>query len=97
MHDNKGTGLWADTNNNNFLFEGNWIEDNDGQAIFWETSYNAAIRNNVMRHNLLETGPRRIESGDNFPDAAVYISESGGDARVPFDLVGRRRSTLRTT
>jgi Right handed beta helix region len=88
VHDNKGTGLWADTNNNNFLFEGNWIEDNDGQAIFWETSYNAAIRNNVMRHNLLETGPRRIKSGDNFPDAAVYISESGGDARVPFDLVG---------
>jgi hypothetical protein len=88
VHDNKSVGLWADTNDNNFLFEGNWIENNDGQGIFYETSYNAAIRNNVIRHNLLVVGPERIRSGDNFPDAAIYISESGGDARVPYDLVG---------
>ena len=81
-------GLWADTNDNNFLIEGNWIEDNDGQAIFWEISYNIAIRNNVIRHNLVADGPGRIRSGDNFPDAAIYISESGGDARVPYGLVG---------
>lgn len=88
VHDNKGAGLFADTNNNNFLFEGNWIENNDGQAIIWEISYNAAIRNNVMRHNLVVTGPERIRADDNFPDGAIYISESGGDARVPYDLVG---------
>jgi hypothetical protein len=88
VHDNKSVGLWADTNDNNFLFEGNWIENNDGQAIFWEISYNAAIRNNVIRHNLLAVGPERIQSRDNFPDAAIYISESGGDSRVPYDLVG---------
>ena len=29
-----------------------------------------------------------MRSGDNFPDAAIYISESGGDARVPYGLVG---------
>ena len=88
VHDNKSVGLWADTNDNNFLFEGNWIESNDGQAIFWEISYNAAIRNNVIRHNLVAEGPARIKSGDNFPDAAIYLSESGGDSRVPYDLVG---------
>ena len=88
VHDNKSVGLWADTNDNNFLIEGNWIEDNDGQAIFWEISYNIAIRNNVIRHNLVADGPGRIRSGDNFPDAAIYISESGGDARVPYNLVG---------
>ena len=88
VHDNKSVGLWADTNDNNFLFEGNWIENNHGQGIFWEISYNAAIRNNVIRHNLVVFGPERIRSGDNFPDAAIYISESGGDARVPYDLVG---------
>ena len=88
VHDNKSVGLWADTNDNNFLFEGNWIENNDGQAIFWEISYNAAIRNNVIRHNLVTDGPARIRSGDNFPDAAIYLSESGGDARLPYDLVG---------
>ena len=88
VHDNKSVGLWADTNDNNFLFEGNWIENNDGHAIFWEISYNAAIRNNVIRHNLVAVGPERIRSKDNFPDAAIYISESGGDARLPHDLVG---------
>ncbi len=30
VHDNLSVGLWADTNDNNFLFEGNWIEDNAG-------------------------------------------------------------------
>jgi hypothetical protein len=88
VHDNKGAGLFADTNNNNFLFEGNWIENNDGQAIIWEISYNAAIRNNVMRHNLVMVGQERIRTDDNFPDGAIYISESGGDGRVPYDLVG---------
>ena len=88
VHDNKSVGLWADTNDNNFLFEGNWIENNDGEAIFWEISYNAAIRNNVIRHNNVKSGQARLASGDNFPDAAIYISESGGDARVPYDLVG---------
>ena len=88
VHDNLSVALWADTNDNNFLFEGNWIEDNAGEAIFWEISYNVAIRNNVIRHNLVESGPRRMRSGDNFPDAAIYISESGGDARVPHGLVG---------
>jgi hypothetical protein len=88
VHDNKSVGLWADTNDNNFLFEGNWIENNDREAIFWEISYNAAIRNNVIRHNNLKSGQARLASGDNFADAAIYISESGGDARVPYDLVG---------
>lgn len=88
VHGNKSVGLWADTNNNNFLFDGNWIEGNDGQAIFWETSYNAAIRNNVILNNLTVQGPKRIAAGDNFPDAAIYISEAGGDSRLPYGLVG---------
>jgi hypothetical protein len=88
VHDNRSVGLWADTNDNNFLFEGNWIEDNAGQGIFWETSYNVAIRKNVIRHNQVVDGPARIRSGDNFPDAAIYISESGGDSRLASTLVG---------
>jgi hypothetical protein len=88
VHGNKSVGLWADTNDNNFLFEGNWIENNDREAIFWETSYNAAIRNNVIKHNNVKSGPARIASRDNFPDAAIYISEAGGDKRLPYDLVG---------
>lgn len=88
VHHNKSVGLWADTNNYDFLFEGNWIEGNDGQAIFYETSYNAAIRNNVIKGNGLVSGGKFAARGDNFPEAAVYISESGGDSRLPYGVAG---------
>lgn len=88
VHHNKGVGLWADTNNYNFLIQGNWIEGNDRQAIFYEISYNAAIRYNVIKGNVLVKGASRMASKSNFPDAAIYISESGGDSRVGYSLVG---------
>jgi hypothetical protein len=83
VHDNYGAGLWADTNNNDFLIEGNLIENNDSEAIFYETSYNLVLRNNVLRRNALVQGKRFADKHDNFPVAAVYLSESGGEPRVP--------------
>ncbi|WP_147201361.1 right-handed parallel beta-helix repeat-containing protein, partial [Pseudonocardia asaccharolytica] len=83
IHDNRGAGLWADTNNNDFLIEGNLIEDNDGPALFYETSYNLILRNNVLRRNTLVEGRKVAESGDHFPTGTVYLSESGGEPRVP--------------
>ncbi|WP_199431066.1 right-handed parallel beta-helix repeat-containing protein [Qaidamihabitans albus] len=83
VHDNRGTALWADTNNNDFLIEGNLIEDNDGSAIFYETSYNAVIRDNTIRRNNWVQGKDFADRADNFPVATIYISESGGEPRVP--------------
>ena len=83
IHDNRGPGIWADTNNNDFLIEHNLIENNDGTAIFYETSYNAIIRDNTVKRNNLVGGREFLDRDDNFPVAAIYISESGGDARVP--------------
>jgi len=83
VHDNRGTGLWADTNNNDFLIEGNLIENNDGPAITYEISYNAVIRANTMRRNNLVEGRKFAANGDSFPSSAVYLSESGGEPRVP--------------
>ncbi|GHE97441.1 lipoprotein [Amycolatopsis deserti] len=83
IHGNRGPGIWADTNNNDFLIENNLIENNDGTAIFYETSYNATIRGNTLKRNNLVAGREFVDRDDNFPVAAVYISESGGDARVP--------------
>lgn len=83
IHDNRGTGLWADTNNNDFLIEDNVIEDNDGSAIFYETSYNAVIRDNVIRRNNWEAGRRFAGDGDSFPAATIYLSEAGGEPRIP--------------
>jgi hypothetical protein len=83
IHDNRGAGLWADTNNNDFLIEYNLIEDNDSEALFYEISYNLVFRDNVVRRNAIVAGKRKADRGDNFPVASVYLSEAGGDARVP--------------
>jgi hypothetical protein len=83
VHDNRGAGLWADTNNNDFLIENNVIEDNDGPAIFYEISYNAVIKNNTLRRNNIVEGRTFADRGDSFPSAAIYISESGGEPRIP--------------
>jgi len=83
VHDNRGAGLWADTNNNDFLIENNLIENNDSEAVFYETSYNMIMRDNVIRKNALRSGKAFADRGDGFPEAAIYLSESGGDPAVP--------------
>jgi hypothetical protein len=83
IHGNHGPGIWADTNNNDFLIERNLIEDNDGPAVFYEISYNAVIRDNVIRRNALTEGRVFAARKDPFPVAAIYLSESGGEPRVP--------------
>ncbi|MFG2516124.1 right-handed parallel beta-helix repeat-containing protein [Streptomyces sp. NPDC048584] len=83
VHDNRGTGLWADTNNNDFLIEDNVLEANDGAALIYETSYNAVIRKNTVRGNNVVEGRKYADRGDTFPFATVYLSESGGEPRVP--------------
>ncbi len=50
-HHNHGPGFWADTNNINTVYENNVIEDNYANGIFHEVSYDAVIRNNVIRRN----------------------------------------------
>ncbi|MFH8791088.1 right-handed parallel beta-helix repeat-containing protein [Streptomyces sp. NPDC017941] len=82
VHDNRGTGLWADNNNNDFRIENNVIEANDGAALMYETSYNAVIRNNTIRRNNWVEGRRNADRGDDFPHATVYVSEAGGEPRV---------------
>ncbi|WP_031480606.1 right-handed parallel beta-helix repeat-containing protein [Streptomyces bicolor] len=82
VHANRGTGLWADTNNNDFRIENNVLEANDGAALIYETSYNAVIRKNTIRKNNWVEGRREAERGDSFPFATVYLSESGGEPRV---------------
>ncbi|MEU4299681.1 right-handed parallel beta-helix repeat-containing protein [Kitasatospora aureofaciens] len=83
VHDNRGPGLWADTNNNDFRIEDNVLEANDGAALIYETSYNAVVRSNTIRRNDWVEGRNAADRGDNFPYATVYLSESGGEPRIP--------------
>ncbi|EFL27770.1 conserved hypothetical protein [Streptomyces himastatinicus ATCC 53653] len=82
VHDNRGAGLWADNNNNDFRIEGNLLEANDGAALMYETSYNAVIRNNTIRRNNWVEGRKYADRGDNFPYATIYVSEAGGEPRI---------------
>jgi hypothetical protein len=79
IHNNLSVALWADTNDNDFLIENNYIADNDGQGIFYEISYNMIVRNNNFIRNALADGP----GNPSFPTGAIYLSEAGGDSRVP--------------
>jgi parallel beta-helix repeat protein len=51
VHDNKGPGLWTDSNNVDCLYEGNLVERNTREGIFHEISYDCVIRNNTVRDN----------------------------------------------
>lgn len=79
VHDNHGPALWADTDNNDFDIEHNYLAGNDGEGVEYEISYNALIRNNTFVGNAVAYGA----ANPGFPTGAVYLSESGGDARVP--------------
>jgi hypothetical protein len=82
VHDNRSVGLWADTNNNDFLIENNLIENNDAEGVFYEISYNLTLRNNVIRGNAIIKGKEFAARDDSFPVGAVYLSEAGGDSRL---------------
>ena len=51
VHDNYCHGLWTDIDNRRTTYEGNWIEDNRGTGLFHEISYEATVRDNVVRAN----------------------------------------------
>ncbi len=78
VHDNLSVGLWADTNDRAFDFEGNYISGNWGEGLLYELSYNAHIENNTFLNNAWGKGP----TNPGFPTGAIYISESGGGSRV---------------
>lgn len=51
VYENDGTGLWCDIECRNTVYEGNLVENNRHIGIFHEISFNAVIRNNIVRHN----------------------------------------------
>jgi hypothetical protein len=78
VHDNRGVGVWADTNNAGFLVANNYFADNDAEGLMYETSYNLAVLRNTFVRNGLVKGPQN----PGFPTPAIYLSESGSDERV---------------
>lgn len=80
VHDNRNVGLWVDTNNTGFDISHNYIAHNYAEGIIYEISYNASIAHNTLVDNGWVAGPKPTLG---FPEPAIYVSESGADARVP--------------
>jgi parallel beta-helix repeat protein len=51
VHHNLYNGIWFDGAGPTSLIEGNLVEDNGFQGIFYESSYGGIIRNNTVRRN----------------------------------------------
>jgi hypothetical protein len=79
INDNHSVGLWADTNNRSFDIADNYVSNNYSDGLIYEISYNAEITGNTFVKNGIGAGP----GNPGFPTSAIYISESGGDKRVP--------------
>ncbi len=78
IHSNLSIGLWADTNDVGFHVHDCYINDNNAMGIMYEISYNFLFENNTLARNCIVGGLLN----PFFPNAAIYISESGGDSRV---------------
>ncbi|MCA9881502.1 MAG: right-handed parallel beta-helix repeat-containing protein [Anaerolineae bacterium] len=87
VHDNIGPGIWTDIDNVNALIENNIVVNNFQMGIFHEISYDAIIRNNVVKFNSprpsdwLYGAQIMISSSGNTEvyDNQVVLSESGGN------------------
>jgi hypothetical protein len=82
IHDSNAVAVWADTNNVQMRLENNLIEDNWGEGFFYEISWNFYVANNMFRRNAWNKGLGWNYEVDNFPIAAIYISESGSEPRL---------------
>jgi len=76
---NFNAGLWADTDNTGLTFDANTIDGNYAEGLIYELGYNAVIDGNLFEDNAWGAGP----GNPGFPTGALYVSESGGDSRVP--------------
>lgn len=77
IHNNYGPGGWADTNNANTAWTGNYITYNDSEGIAEEISYNFSITDNYLGGNDIIDGL----GNPGFPSSAIWIAESGSDTR----------------
>jgi hypothetical protein len=79
VHDSGTVGMWADTNNDGVVIEGNYVDHNANEALIYEISYNALIEDNTFVDNGWKAGP----GNPGFPTGAIYVFSSGGESRVP--------------
>jgi hypothetical protein len=78
VHDSGTVGMWADTDNDGVVIEGNYVNNSANNGLIYEISYNALIENNTFVDNGWQVGP----TNPGYPTAAIYVFSSGGEPRV---------------
>jgi parallel beta-helix repeat protein len=76
VHGNYGSGLWCDVDCRDVLIEDNIVEGNADAGIFYEISFDAVIRNNIVRLN--GTGAGGQQGSVWFWGAGIQIAASQG-------------------
>jgi parallel beta-helix repeat protein len=96
VHHNLVDGIWYDTENTNGLIEGNRVEDNGREGIFYEVSARGVIRNNMIRRSatsgIFVSTSKGMEIYNNTLEDNLrgiqYFVDCGavGGGRIRFDL-----------
>ena len=76
VHDNHGSGLWCDIDCRDIVIEGNTVERNADAGIFYEISFDAVIRDNLVRMN--GTGSGGQQGSKWFWGAGIQVAASQG-------------------
>jgi hypothetical protein len=101
VHHNEGPGLWADIDCDNVVFEHNRTSDNKVAGIFFEISFGAIIRDNVIQNEGGNPGRSGMDQGagillNTSSNAEIYRNEV---VNCPNGIVGiqSNRGTSRWT
>jgi parallel beta-helix repeat protein len=94
VHHNQADGIWYDGGNPGALIEGNRVEDNVRNGIFYEASNGGLIRNNTVRRSgdtgiFISTSQSNEISGNTAEDnfrAITYFINCGGMVGRDIDL-----------
>jgi parallel beta-helix repeat protein len=94
VHHNQADGIWYDGGNPNALIEGNRVEDNARNGIFYEASNGSIIRNNTVRRSgdtgvFISTSQNAEIYGNTLEDnfrAITYFVNCGGMVGRDIDL-----------
>jgi hypothetical protein len=87
VHHNIGPGLWTDGDNIHTLYADNVVERNSTDGIVHEISYNAVVRDNVVRYNGVSRRPPGWGAG-------ILVAASPNVRILRNVLKGNRRSVL---
>jgi len=94
VHHNQADGIWYDGGNPSALIEGNRVEDNARNGIFYEASNGSIIRNNTVRRSgdtgiFISTSQNADIYGNTLEDnfrAITYFVNCGGMVGRTIDL-----------